>query len=456
MLMSLLALDVRADADSGEPIPLTRSLRVTFKVDGRKTPMRSRVTAWTYGAFWVVRDGSSQEIRLGWEQLKPEVVYETARRIIGRRDAMAYFRLGIEMLVLDDPKLAERAFNYSVRLESRLEELVEQTVERWNNGEDPRSMYMVAKHHLEDQDRAATRDRTEHSDQAPVDRSQAVKGATPWKPLGVEEREEAIKRQRHFVQTAGYGPGDNRRRVYETENFIMATDLDEASMRRWGDQLEVMYDTMLRTLDLPEDTRLYAGKAMVFVFGAREAFINFEMRAMGYDARRAGGVCHYRGEDVILAFFRRGSDAEFQSVLVHESVHGFLYRYRSPAGLPTWASEGLADYIAGYLTPASHEPRDHWNHAKNYAIRGNDPMEIMRQSYRNGTWYTRDSYPVSHMLVRFLLQYKGPEFKLWIDDIKGGANWELAMVNRFGVDAETLAKGFVEEIKSERRYTRAP
>jgi hypothetical protein len=435
-----------------EPARLEEPLRTTLLVAGRSAPIRGEITAWYFGGFWVQRRDDASLVRIEWDQLKANKVYETARRLIDREDAIGYLGLGIEMLRLDERRLADRAFAFSMRLEPNLKKDVEQAIGLSEKGEDPAPVYAAAQGRL--QEAPETPDGPDTRSPAPIEASQAKSGIDPWEPLGDEERTQAIDAQRQFAQTAGYGVGDNKRRVYETDHFIVATDLDERAMRRWGDQLEVMYETMIMTLSLEKDADLYAGKCMVFIFGTRGAYLRFERKAMNYDATRSGGVCHYRGNDVILAFYRRGSDAEFQSVLVHESVHGFLYRYRSPAGLPTWANEGLADYIAGHLTPASGEPREHWNHSKNFILQKKDPMDIMRQTYRNGTWYDDDSYPVSHMLVRFLLRYKPVEFKQWIDDIKAGAEWEEAMQRCFGVDAATLARGFADEIKSEKMFTR--
>lgn len=441
---------------------LTEPVRVSLSVKDRSTPLRGEVTAWAFGAFWVVRDGGQTPVRIGWDEIGARDVYNTARRIIDRNNATDYFRLGIEMLVLEDRAIAQRAFDYAVRKEESLLADTERAVALWEAGDDPRGAYdaMLSRTGPDPIKEGAPgeRDTEENRFQAPTpeDDAQAKKGFEPWKPLGAEERERAIEVQRQYAATAGYARGDNLRRIAETEHFIMATDLSEHEMRRWSDQLEVMYSMMLGMFHLPESTALYAGKCNVFVFGDRQAYLNFEKHAMGLNAAGTGGICHYRGEDVVIAFYRYGGDAEFQSVLIHESVHGFMYRYRTPGRLPTWASEGLAEYIAGYLTPASNEPREQWTRAKNFVNQRKNPCGVMENFFASENRTVYESYALSHMLVRFLLRYKPAEFKLWLDDIKAGVAWERSMLARFGIDSTRLSEGFAGEIKSESKYTRLP
>ena len=64
------------------------------------------------------------------------------------------------------------------------------------------------------------------------------------------------------------------------------------------------------------------------------------------------GMCHaYGSGDVHIAFYRQPNDLDFAHVLVHESIHAFLHRYRSPIDIPSWANEGLAEAIASDMVP---------------------------------------------------------------------------------------------------------
>lgn len=452
LLCSLcLAAVAMGHAPAEERFEPDRPVRTSLRIEGRSTPLRGEIRQWAFGAFWVQRQGSDIALEIPWSDLQPKAVYETTRGMLGRDDADGYFRLGIEMLRLGDERLADRAFRFAQRQDGSLGEHIERAQSIHGDGGDPRDAYAEM---IGSRESGAAGGAVDGGHLPPPmeDDAGAIKGATPWPALGAEAREQAIIDQREYVRTAGFERGDPERRIHETDHFIVAADMSERDLRRWSATLETMYETMLETLELPKETDLYAGKCMVFLFNSRDSFMKFERVAMGIDASRFGGLCHQRGNNVILSFYRWGSDTEFQSVLVHESVHGVMYRYRTPAALPTWANEGLADYIAGRLTPESQEPREHWTHVKAAIARGLDPMSIMEQSYRDGSWFTQDSYPTSHMLVRFLIKYKPREFKQWIDLIKAGKPWEGAMGEAFGIDADMLARGFVDEIRSETTY----
>jgi len=452
LVLALLLVLVIVPSVSGEnePIQLDRPLRITLKVEGRNTPLRGEITSWSFGDFWVQREGKAAPMRVPWLKLQPRKVYETARRLIDRDDAQGYLNLGIEMLILDEATLAQRSFASAKKNDSKTALIASKATELYESGGDPRDAT------------ARTEDEPEGAGDSPVQRpsqiddSQAESGATPWPEMTDEERAAATARLRRFAadtEVSRAGPLE----IYETEHYLLVTDLTEREMRLWGGQLEAMYETLLATMSMPRGINLFAGKCVIYIFAQRDAFLQFEEEVMNNpDAGWAAGFCHQRGGDVFVAFYRQANTAEFAGILIHESVHGFMYRYRSPARLPTWANEGLADYVAGHLSTKSIRPMRHWMHAKQFIEIGGDPLRVMKLSYRDGSWPTDEAYPVSHMLVQFLLRYKAPEFKLWIDDIKNGADWETSMKERFGVDAETLAKGFADEIKSEKRYTALP
>src|SRR5204862_5952897 len=78
----------------------------------------------------------------------------------------------------------------------------------------------------------------------------------------------------------------------------------------------------------------------------------FEAESHDTDSGTSAGMCHsYITGYVHTAFYRQPDEKVFAHVLVHESVHGFVHRYRSHVYLPSWANEGLAEVIAAELVP---------------------------------------------------------------------------------------------------------
>ncbi len=45
-------------------------------------------------------------------------------------------------------------------------------------------------------------------------------------------------------------------------------------------------------------------------------------------------------------------------MLVHETSHGFIHRYKTKAQLPNWVDEGMADLIGAEMVPASNAVRN--------------------------------------------------------------------------------------------------
>jgi hypothetical protein len=286
------------------------------------------------------------------------------------------------------------------------------------------------------------------------DERDAVQGLHRWETLTEAQHAKETERLRRVAQGMLL-MGDLEIEAIETEHYLLYSDLPASETKKWAGKLDTMYRTLLATLDISEGTRMFRGRCVVFIFADREDFIGFEAAAFGYNAKNAGGLFHPRGEDAFVVFYKgRRAEQDFQSVLIHETVHGFMYRYRSSKPLPTWANEGIADYVAGYLTERSAEPQRHWQNTRNFLMQGGDAVEILGLNYRDNSWPTDDSYPVSHMMVRFMLKHRAPAFKAWLDDVKAGMGWERAMEARFGVSKEVLAEGFSREMRSENRYTR--
>lgn len=452
-LAAILALAFPASSQVHE---LARPLRISFiTAEGERTS--GELAAWDRETLWLIH--ADERRAHAWRSLEARSAYELRRRLIGVRDAQAWLELGALMLAMGNRSLAEQAFAVASRLDASTKQSADRAREAASQGRDPVSA--IEPDPEDDPSEPATNRPARQTtpsggdDDAPTgpDMSGSVRGRFNWPvatPAELAQQTAEVKEHcERYLERSGF-----KIPLIETENFLMYSDLQPFDVRRWSRELDKLYDTMQEVLEIERGSKIFHGKCAIFIFKERVDFIAFEHRAFEYDASRAGGLCHMRGPMTFVVFYKSAEDARFQSVLVHETTHAFMYRYRSPYPLPTWANEGLADYIAGHLTPRSLEPQEHWQHARNFIMRGGDPLAIMAQTYTAGTWPNEDSYPISHMIVRFMLKHKPRAFKQWIDDIKAGVPWELSMAERFGVTKERLAQGFDAEMRSEPRYTR--
>ncbi|HVZ94296.1 MAG TPA: collagenase, partial [Phycisphaerales bacterium] len=286
------------------------------------------------------------------------------------------------------------------------------------------------------------------------DDSQSVRGIEPWPATSAEERAKGISQMKDQIEEVCQKSG-TRLRTTENDHFILYSVLGDGDTRRILALLDSTYATMGQILGFQPNENIFFGKCFVFVFSERFSFLKFENDFFHYPgAEKAGGVCHHVGPYAMLCFYRAPDEQYFLWTLTHEATHAVMYRYKTPAHLPAWANEGLANFIAGQLCTNANQGSEDFQHAHQFAVQNKDPMKVVRQSYENGTWFDDDSYPLSHMMVRYLVRRDQKAFKNWIDDIKAGKAWEVAMLSRFGQPVGKLMEDFSQEMKFEKTYTK--
>lgn len=453
LIAPLIWVSVAAALIGGTP---ERPARVSLQLNAESAELADSPLVRGWLVSWDAEGAMIQESRSDevgelypWTTFRTKSVYDTIRRLNTRNDPRAWFELGLLMLELDGEDEAERAFTQALRLRPETEAAINHAKQLDQQGASPlgaADMYDSPAENAEDAEG------TEGKPAPAVE--EPPKPRSPQWPVIDERRalESTAKLKRkaaELLDKAGF-----RIRPIETECFILYSEMGDAESHRWAEQLDRMYVTLAETLDVPKKTRLFDGKCVIFIFNTRDRFLHFEKQAFGYDASGAGGLFHPRGGDAFVSFYRQSDDNRFLTVLLHESTHAFMYRYRSWSSLPTWANEGLADYIAGHLNTRSDEPRRHWSDAKRFVLNGGNVPEIFELNYRDNSWQDHDNgYAVSHMLVRYLIRHKPAEFKAWIDEIKDGTPWKEAFEKHFGVTTAKVAQGFAAEIRSEPHYS---
>jgi hypothetical protein len=215
---------------------------------------------------------------------------------------------------------------------------------------------------------------------------------------------------------------------------------------RWAAELDRMYARLARIFDLPEGENLFWGKAVIFVFRDRDRFRIVEAESFGQLVPRwSAGLCHPIGPKVFVNFYRQPTDREFAAILVHETVHGFLHRYRTPRRLPTWANEGFCDWVASVSFDRSPVDEMRRPGALTYLRGGGDIQSILDMSYLDGSWPGPDSvgYAVGYLMVGLMIQDRPHRFGDWVKAVKAGKDWERALAEDFGVPRARLVETFV-------------
>ena len=140
------------------------------------------------------------------------------------------------------------------------------------------------------------------------------------------------------------------------------------------------------------------------------------------------GLCHQsvRGE-VVIACYRGDDPNDFGQMLVHETSHGFIHRYKTKAQLPNWVDEGMADLIGAEMVPASKTVKN--RELKAIAQLAQQPsLGGMLTTPRIQAW----QYGMASNLNRFLLQSNRQSYVRFIECLKEGMKWEEALRDAYG------------------------
>jgi hypothetical protein len=230
----------------------------------------------------------------------------------------------------------------------------------------------------------------------------------------------------------------------ETKYFLFYSDLKPTEASKWAGVLDRMYGNLAGLFGIKGGENIFRGKAAVFVFAKEDDYQKFEKEMHDTDATGTAGMCHNFGTgEVHIGFFRQPNDMDFAAVLVHESVHGFLHRYRKPPSVPTWVNEGLAETIAGELVPQRGKRQE----LQQYAASQLRERGSFGRDFFTGDRLEGWQYPVAHLLTEFMIKESKKNYVAFIDGIKDGMKWSDALTQKYGVSQEQLVTAFADSLK---------
>jgi hypothetical protein len=135
----------------------------------------------------------------------------------------------------------------------------------------------------------------------------------------------------------------------------------------------------------------------------------------------------------VIACYSGNDRNDFGQMVVHETSHGFIHRYKTKVQLPNWVDEGMADLIGAEIVPAS------------TAVHGRERRAIglmadsrslggMLAAKRIDAW----QYGVASNLNRFLLESNRQEYVRFIENLKEGVKWEVALQDAYHSTPEDM------------------
>jgi hypothetical protein len=201
-----------------------------------------------------------------------------------------------------------------------------------------------------------------------------------------------------------------------------------------------MYARLSEIFGVAPGTNIWRGKALVLVFLQRETYNKFEQDFFHSDASKTGGRCHESSNgDVQIAFYRESDDRWFAHVLVHESTHGFLHRYRSAAGIPSWANEGLAEYIAFELVEQSGAKQANMAEARTDLQAHKDLSDFFAAAHIDN-----ERYAVARTLTEFMITRDKAAYVKFINGIKDGMEVAESLQKSYGATLEQIVEAYAQ------------
>jgi hypothetical protein len=255
-----------------------------------------------------------------------------------------------------------------------------------------------------------------------------------WGHLTEDQEVAAVSQLKKFAEDAA----DKLKRplrLQESRFFLFYSDLGEIESTRFSSLLERMYARMLDLFGLPKGENLWRGKALFFAFSRIEDYRLYERLVENNDPGESFAITHCFGDGMVhTAFFRYPDQAEFEHLLVHESVHGFLHRYRTPARVPSWANEGLADEAAAELI---FNPK-----------RGPFMLDLVKKGLEKhkgsvGDFFTARhidgwQYPIAETLAAWMIHQNRQRYLDFINGIKDGQTWDESLKKNFKMPPDKL------------------
>ena len=250
-----------------------------------------------------------------------------------------------------------------------------------------------------------------------------ARNVEPWPDLTAEEHAAAVGELEAFV--------DEVRQAFpqlvvsETHEFLVATDIAPREIAPYVANLDSMHDLLCDLYGIPRGEPVWQGKCLVVAFRQQADFQAFEQRFMKVAAPEGiYGLCHQFSTGRVITACHRGDEASsFAHMLVHETSHGFNFRWLSPELLPNWLNEGIAEWVGTQVVP----------NARVMPIKEAQARAFMLQTGSLGPdFFTAANiqsvqYGIASQLVKFLLARDRRKFVQFVRGIKEGMTPEESL-----------------------------
>jgi hypothetical protein len=264
-----------------------------------------------------------------------------------------------------------------------------------------------------------------------------------WEESSPEEMKEFVEEEQAFLATVQQQFAGLNMQLYETEYFLFLTDIPANQVKPYLSELDRMNESLGTSFGFEEGHNVWRGKAVIVAFMQEAAFHIFERQVLNNDdVAGAQGICHsYPNGRVVVGCYRGNSPSFFAVVLVHETAHGYVHRYRSTVRIPSWINEGIADWVAGLTVRRSNVVRE----------RQTSAAARIRLTRTLGGFFQREhieawQYGLASSMVGLLATRDNDQFRRFFNDIKNGYTWQDSLQRHYGINPDELAGVYGQEL----------
>jgi hypothetical protein len=262
-----------------------------------------------------------------------------------------------------------------------------------------------------------------------------ARGIQPWKPESKGAHQAALERYHKMIQQVSQTFPNVQ--LYETQHFLFCSNMPTEEATSYAQVLDSMFDWMCEIYGVAPGTPVWLGKAPVFAFNTQMEFQAFERQFYQANIGAASaGLCHSSSRgDVVISCYRRDNPDDFGHMLVHETSHGFIHRYKTKVSLPTWVNEGMAEFIGAKMVPHSNAIKNKETVAlARLKEQGNLGQGFFNPKERLKPW----QYGVASSMARFMITSHKENYVQFIEALKEGMPWEEALSRTYGVSPQEL------------------
>lgn len=233
-------------------------------------------------------------------------------------------------------------------------------------------------------------------------------------------------------------------RVYESNRFMVLTDVDEKRVQSLLPKLNKAYQSLSELLGEDPRGNLFFGKCLIVLFDQRVDYIRFQKGLHDTDARGTSGLCHGFGDGhVHIGAVAFGKQQQMNHLVVHELVHAYLHRYRSPVPLDDWINEGLAEHIAHQVVPPAKQ---------NVYLQARLLLEGKKglgEGFYDANGLEAWQYDVARAMTGYLFEKGKHAYPLFINAIKDGTATADALKDVYKVEPRVLTQRFKRRLDRE-------